>query len=196
MCLSLFWDLCAGVNKDCFILKSNWMLYCCFSEWLPVRSVLNSAELLCPAPASTETEVQQICSAADLVEVKISSRPGEKPAQLCHAADTYLVESRSSFCHCSLKVKPSPSALGKFFQTLSLHTVATYSAIPCPSTTHWPENCQSRLQIFFIRFGSLPLPVAKCHHLVAVWSPGGAKSCTTSHTVWRHIIDTSHYSHI
>ena len=106
------------------------MLYCCFSEWLPVRSVLNSAELLCPAPASTETEVQQICSAADLVEVKISSRPGEKPAQLCHAADTYLVESRSSFCHCSLKVKPSPSALGPPHSShLQCHSLPIYHTL-------------------------------------------------------------------
>ena len=36
-----------------FFLKSYWMLYCCFPAWLPVCSVLNSAELLWRATAST-----------------------------------------------------------------------------------------------------------------------------------------------
>ena len=56
-----FWDLCAGVKSECFILKSNQMVCCCFGVWLPVRSVLNSAELLrCAHPP--ETEVLCICS--------------------------------------------------------------------------------------------------------------------------------------
>ena len=49
LCLSLFWDLCAGVNTECFILKSNWLSYCCcFSAWLPVCLVPDSALLLPP----------------------------------------------------------------------------------------------------------------------------------------------------
>ena len=50
--LSLFWDLCAGVNTEGYILKNIQMLYCCFDAWLPVCSVLNLAELLRRAPAS------------------------------------------------------------------------------------------------------------------------------------------------
>ena len=35
-----------------FYLISDWKLYCCFDAWIPVCSVLNSAELLRRAPAS------------------------------------------------------------------------------------------------------------------------------------------------
>ena len=45
-CLSLFSDLCAGVNTECFIMKSSRMLYCIFGAWLPVCSVQNSAVVL------------------------------------------------------------------------------------------------------------------------------------------------------
>ena len=36
LCLSLFWDVAASVNTECFILKSNQMSYWCFSALLPV----------------------------------------------------------------------------------------------------------------------------------------------------------------
>ena len=58
--LSLFWDSCGGNNTECFILKSNWMLYCCFVAWLPVCSVqLNCCVMLRHPP---EIEVLFICS--------------------------------------------------------------------------------------------------------------------------------------
>ena len=62
LCLSLFWDLCAGVNTECFILKSKRMLYCCLLALLPVCSVLNLAELLQHARHPAEIEVLRICS--------------------------------------------------------------------------------------------------------------------------------------
>lgn len=34
-----------SVNADCFILKMNLMLWCCFSSWLPVCSLLHLVEL-------------------------------------------------------------------------------------------------------------------------------------------------------
>lgn len=34
-----------SVNADCFILKMNLMLWCCFSSWLPVCSPLHLVEL-------------------------------------------------------------------------------------------------------------------------------------------------------
>lgn len=48
--MSLFCDFFAGVNVECFILKINQMLCCCFSVWLHICSVLN---LLCHATASS-----------------------------------------------------------------------------------------------------------------------------------------------
>ena len=44
--LSLFWDFCAGINRV-FYSENYWMLCCCFGVWLPVYSVLNSAEFCC-----------------------------------------------------------------------------------------------------------------------------------------------------
>ena len=115
LCLSLFWDLCAGVNTECFILKSNQMLYCCFCAWLPVCSVLNSAELLRRAPTSARYRspvylfwrildcrswTEQICSAVDLLEVNTETKV--KPSALLawrrrNAADTYPVEIASMY---------------------------------------------------------------------------------------------------
>ena len=44
-CICLFF-FSIFVLTECFILKINLMLCCCFSVWLPVCSVLNSAEFL------------------------------------------------------------------------------------------------------------------------------------------------------
>ena len=61
-CICLFfWDFCAGVNSEVFILKCNRMVCCCFCAWLPVCSVLNSAELLWRAHPP-EIEALRICS--------------------------------------------------------------------------------------------------------------------------------------
>ena len=51
LCLSLFWDLCAMSTGGVLFWKVTGC--CCFGAWLPVCSVLNSAELLRRASAST-----------------------------------------------------------------------------------------------------------------------------------------------
>ena len=44
------WNRC---NTECFTMKMNRMLRCLFDVWLPVCCVLNMAELMCSAPASS-----------------------------------------------------------------------------------------------------------------------------------------------
>lgn len=62
----------AGVNKECFALKINWMLCCWFGAWLPVCSVQNSAELTWHASAfegfaSSADFFQRVSNHMDLV---------------------------------------------------------------------------------------------------------------------------------
>ena len=52
-CVCLF-EICVLMSTwSVLFFRSNRMLYCHFDAWLPVCSVLNSAKLLCRAPAST-----------------------------------------------------------------------------------------------------------------------------------------------
>ena len=129
--------------------------------WLPVCSVLNSAELLGCFPASAEIEVLRICSGG----LWTAGARTEQICRLkCHAAHMHLVESWSSFCHYSLKVKPCPSVLGTTFDPPS-------PSIQIPDSLirpfhYWCKRNKKHWQVHWLQ-----ILVAKCS-LEPCWNGG------------------------
>ena len=69
LCLSLLWDLCAGVNTECFILKGNQMPFVILAPDIEILRICSGAgtERIRSAAdlvgIDTLTKVKRICSA-------------------------------------------------------------------------------------------------------------------------------------